>query len=203
MKPNTILLIIAIFLFITGMFAGCFVQKNFIAKPCDELIKTDTVVKVIHDSITVVQSVKSKPRKVVKSTIAAIKIDSIHCDTLRLITRELVVLADTCYYSDTLRNDTSYHIVVSDTIIGSRIGFGIEFKNLRPMIERTVTNTVRKKKQWVVYGAVQIPISKDYVSAIPTAIVTTPVGFCFGYGYDGRRNEHLPQIGYSIRFGAK
>lgn len=206
MKPNAIILIGVIIIFLMGTLTGCFIERKFIAQPCLELIKTDTVRVVVYDSATVKTVVKSKAKKVKKAVIRKIlttQIDTIHCDTLRLITRELITLADTSFYSDTLRNDTSYHIVIQDTIVGHRLGLGVEFKNLRPLVQETITRTVVKKKQWVIYGCVQIPISKNYISAIPTVNITTPVGFSFGYGYEPRRNEHIPQIGYSIRFNQK
>lgn len=211
MKPNAVLLIFVICIFLLGNLTGCFIQKNFISEPCMELVKSDTVRVVVHDSATVNIAVKSQPNIVKQSKLRKFIVNvngnkinyDVPCDTLREIVTQLIPLADTSFYSDTLRNDTSHNIVINDTIVGQRLGLGIEFKNLRPMVKETVTNTVVKKKQWVIYGCVQIPVSKGYVSAIPTAIVTAPFGLCVGYGYDGRRNEHLPQIGYAIKFNKK
>ena len=207
MKPNAIILIGVIIIFLMGAFTGCFIERQFIAEPCAELIKSDTAREVKHDSATVNANIHSKPKKTIHGKFNMYrnsrKIDTIHCDTLRLITRELIILADTSFYSDTLRNDTSHSVVVNDTIVGHRLGLGVEFKNLRPLVQETIIRTVEKKKQWVIYGCVQIPISKNYISVIPTVNITTPVGFSFGYGYEPRRNEHIPQIGYSIRFNQK
>lgn len=205
MKPNVILTILAIAIFLMGSFTGCFIERNFIAEPCLELVKTDTVRVVVFDSATVKEVVKSQPKKVKKAVVRnnrTTQLDTIHCDTLRLITRELITLADTSFYSDTLRNDTSHSIVVNDTIVGHRLGLGVEFKNLRPLVKETVMNTVVKKKQWTLYGLVQIPIGKT-VSVIPTVEITTPFGLCFGYGYNAVNNSHVPNVGYAVKFNQK
>jgi hypothetical protein len=202
MKPNHILLIIAgviILLFtLAGGCAGYHMGKN----TCAEIVKSDTVRIVLHDSVLVKEGVKSQPKKVVKAKIASANIDTIHCDTLRLITRELIALADTCYYSDTLRNDTSYSIVVNDTVVGNRIGLGVEFKNLRPLVREVITNTV-VRKQWTMFAVVQIPTNGKTVSVIPTVEITTPFGLCFGYGFEPINNRHVPNIGYAVKFGKK
>jgi hypothetical protein len=202
MKPNHILLILAgviILLFtLAGGCAGYHLGKN----TCAEIVKSDTVRIVLHDSVLVKEGVKSQPKKVVKAKIASANIDTIHCDTLRLITRELIALADTCFYSDTLRNDTSYHIVVNDTVVGHRMGLGVEFRNLRPLVREVVSNTVARK-QWTLYGIVQIPTNGKTVSVIPTVEITTPFGLCFGYGFEPINNRHVPNIGYAVKFGKK
>jgi len=202
MRANQILLILAgviILLFtLAGGCAGYHMGKN----TCAEIVKSDTVRIVVHDSVMVKEAVKSKPRKVVKAKIASANIDIIHCDTLREITRELIPLADTCYYSDTLRNDTSYHIVVNDTVVGHRLGLCVEFRNLRPLVREVVTNTV-VRKQWTMFAVVQIPTNGKTVSVIPTVEITTPFGLCFGYGFEPINNRHVPNIGYAVRFGKK
>jgi hypothetical protein len=202
MKANHILLILAgviILLFtLAGGCAGYHLGKN----TCAEIVKSDTVRIVLHDSVLVKEGVKSQPKKVVKAKIASANIDTIHCDTLREIVTQLIPLADTCFYSDTLRNDTSYHIVVNDTVVGHRMGLGVEFRNLRPLVREVVTNTV-VRKQWTLYGIVQIPTNGKTVSVIPTVEITTPFGLCFGYGFEPINNRHVPNIGYAVKFGKK
>ena len=204
MNSNHILIALAILVLCIASFSGGLVGYNLGKKTCLEVTKTDTVRVFIHDSVLVKEVVKSKPRKTIhaKLNVHRKTIDTIHCDTLRLITRELITLADTLFYSDTLRNDTSYNIVVNDTIVGHRLGLGVEFRNLRPLVRETVTNTV-VKKQWTLYGMVQLPISDKRVGAIPTVVITAPFGLCFGYGYSALDNSHVPNIGYAVKFGKK
>jgi hypothetical protein len=202
MKPNHILLIIAGVIILLFTLAGGCAGYHMGKSTCAEIVKSDTVRIVVHDSVMVKEAVKSKPRKVVKSKIASANIDTIHCDTLREITRELIALADTCFYSDTLRNDTSYSMVVNDTVVGHRLGLGVEFKNLRPLVREVVNNTV-VRKQWTLYGIVQIPTNGKTVSVIPTVEITTPFGLCFGYGFEPINNRHVPNIGYAVKFGKK
>lgn len=204
MKPNVILTIGVIVIFLMGSFTGCLIQKNFIAEPCIELVKTDTVRVVMYDSATVTATVKSKPRKVRKFHFQENgKLDTIHCDTLRLITRELITLADTSFYSDTIRNDKSHNIVINDTIVGHRLGLGVEFKNLRPLVRETVTNTVVKKKQWQIYSSIQVPTNGKTATVILSALVTTPFGLAVGIGGDPVRREVVPQLGWVIKFQQK
>jgi hypothetical protein len=207
MKQNQILIALAILVLCIASFSGGLVGYHLGKKTCLEVTQTDTVRVVVHDSISIKTNVHSKPRKTIrfKSGVHSsqnVNIDTIHCDTLRLITRELITLADTAFYSDTLRNDTSYNIVVNDTIVGHRLGLGVEFKNLRPLVKETITNTV-VKKQWQLYGIIQIPTNGKTVSVIPTVEITTPFGLCFGYGFEPISNRHVPNIGYSFRFGKK
>lgn len=210
MKPNTILLIIAIVIFLMGTFTGCFVQKNFIAEPCAELIKSDTVRVVVYDSVMVKQAVKSEPKKIKKAAVrnyrtsaknAQVEISKIPCDTLREIITQLIPLADTSFYSDTLRNDTSYHIVIQDTIVGHRIGLGVEFKNLRPLVKETVTNTVMKKVNPQIYlGAIVGMNNKaNNFLAAPSVAVSYKAAL-LNYSFDIKNQMHMVG-GYVRVFG--
>jgi hypothetical protein len=202
MKPNHILLIIAgviILLFtLAGGCAGYHMGKN----TCAEIVKSDTVRIVLHDSVMVKEAVKSKPRKVAKAKIASANIDTIHCDTLRLITRELIALADTCFYSDTLRNDTSYSMVVNDTVVGHRLGLGVEFKNLRPLVREVVTNTVLKKPKPQIYAGAVGGVNNSATNFMVG--VSGAVGykaFLGSYTYDFKNQIH--QVGGYWRLWGK
>lgn len=208
MNQNVILTILAIAIFLAGSFTGCFIQRNFIAEPCMELIKTDTVRVVVYDSATVKNVVKSQPKKFAKykfkSTLSKteiVQIDTIHCDTLRLITRELITLADTSFYSDTLRNDTSHSIVVNDTIVGRRLGLGIEFKNLRPLVKETVTNTVLKKPNPQIYLGAIVGLNNkaNNFLAAPSVAVSYKAAL-LNYSFDIKNQMHMVG-GYVRVFG--
>lgn len=227
MKPNAILLIIAIIIFLMGTFTGCLIERKFIAEPCAELIKSDTVTKIIYGDTSLKLAVidtapkptetkPSKKKAQVKKQIAEIKqkIDTANVDSgcveLKAVIDSLSSLCDSlvCLLPDTNKYDST---LVADSIRthykleveGKLLSIRIWNANLKPNYETTITNTVEKKKQWVVYGCVQLPVSKNYISVIPTVNITTPVGFSFGYGYEPRRNEHLPQIGYAVKFNQK
>lgn len=202
MKPNIILTILAIAIFLAGSFTGCFIQKNFIAEPCLELVKTDTVRVVVHDSVKVTATIKSKPRKVRKFHFPENgKLDTIHCDTLRLITRELITLADTSFYSDTLRNDTSHSIILNDTVVGKRIGLGVEFKNLRPLVKETVTNTVVKKVKPQIYLGAIVGLNNkaNNFLAAPSVAVSYRAAL-LNYSFDIKNQMHMVG-GYVMVFG--
>lgn len=203
MKPNQILILLCVFVLILftclGGCAGYHIGKS----NCGELVKSDTVTIVKHDSILITQTIKSKPVTIRKNTVTTIaKIDTLPCDTVRIIARELVQLSDTLIYSDTIRNDISHHIVVNDTVIGKRLSLGIEFRNLRPHVNTIITNT-KKVRQWTVYGLVQIPTNGRTVSVIPTVELTTPFGLCVGYGFEPIGMRHVPNIGYAIKINQK
>lgn len=227
MKPNTILLIIAIVIFLMGTFTGGFIERKFIAEPCAELVKSDTVRVVVYGDTSLklavidtapkpIETKPSKKKAQVKKQIAEIKqkantenVDS-GCVELKAVIDSLSSLCDSlvCLLPDTTKYDST---LVADSIRthykleveGRLLSLKIWNANLKPNYETTITNTVVKRKQWVVYGCLQMPVSKNYISAIPTVNITTPVGFSFGYGYEPRRNEHIPQIGYAIRFNQK
>lgn len=204
MKSNNLLIILAVVLCVMLSTCGGIVGYKLGKSGCNETVLSDTVTIVKHDSVMVKANIYSKPRKTIhyKGNVYRKAIDTIHCDTVRIIARELVALADTCFYSDTLRNDTSYSIVVNDTIVGNRLGLGVEFKNLRPHVNTVVTVT-KYKKQWQLYLIAQVPVNTGRVGVIPTAMFTTPFGLVAGYGYDAVNNLHVPSVGWSIRFGAK
>ena len=209
MKPNAILLIIAIVIFLMGTFTGCFIERKFIAEPCAELIKSDTVRVVAFDSAAVNANIHSKPKKTIHGKFNMYrnsrKIDTIHCDTLRLITRELIILADTSFYSDTLRNDTSHSVVVNDTIVGHRLGLGVEFKNLRPLVKETVMNTVmntvmKKPKPQIYLGAiVGLNNKANNFLAAPSVAVSYKAAL-LNYSFDIKNQMHMVG-GYVRVFG--
>ena len=206
MKPNHILIALAILVLCIASFTGGIVGYNLGKKTCPEVTQSDTVRIVVHDSIMVKEVVKSKPQKVKKFSVVrnsrTTQIDTIHCDTLRLITRELITLADTSFYSDTLRNDTSYHIVVNDTIVGHRMGLGVEFRNLRPLVRETVTNTVvRKPKPQIYAGAVGGVNNKatNFMFGVSGAVGYK--AFLGSYTYDFKNQIH--QVGGYWRLWGK
>jgi len=209
MKPNHILLILAgviILLFtLAGGCAGYHMGKN----TCAEIVKSDTVRIVVHDSVMVKEVVKSKPRKVLKYrrskealSFQSFKIDSIHCDTLREIVTQLIPLADTCFYSDTLRNDTSYHIVVNDTVVGHRLGLGVEFKNLRPLVRETITNTVLKKPKPQIYAGAVGGVNNSATNfMVGVSGAVSYKAFLGAYTYDFKNQIH--QVGGYWRLWGK
>lgn len=208
MKPNVILTILAITIFLMGSFTGCFIERNFIAEPCLDLIKTDTVRVVVYDSVTVKTVVKSQPKKTLKYrrskealSFSSEKIHTIHCDTLRLITRELITLADTSFYSDTIRNDKSHNIVINDTIVGHRLGLGVEFKNLRPLVKETVTNTVVKKVKPQIYLGAIVGLNNkaNNFLAAPSVAVSYKAAL-LNYSFDIKNQMHMVG-GYVRLFG--
>lgn len=218
MKPNTIILILAILILLAGMFLGGFIERNFIAEPCAELVKTDTVRVVVHDSATVKKVVKSQPKKVAKykftpksrhgaqtapsgTNLGADSIESIPCPDLRKIVTQLITLADTSFYSDTIRNDTSYSIVVNDTIVGHRIGLGVEFKNLRPLVKETVTNTVVKKTKPQIYLGAIVGLNNkaNNFLAAPSVAVSYKAAL-LNYSFDIKNQMHMVG-GYVRVFG--
>ena len=205
MKPNAIILIGVIIIFLMGAFTGCFIERQFIAEPCAELIKSDTAREVKHDSATVNANIHSKPKKTIHGKFNMYrnsrKIDTIHCDTLRLITRELIILADTSFYSDTLRNDTSHSVVVNDTIVGHRLGLGVEFKNLRPLVKETVMNTVMKKPKPQIYLGAIVGLNNkaNNFLAAPSVAVSYKAAL-LNYSFDIKNQMHMVG-GYVRVFG--
>lgn len=218
MKPNVIILILAILILLSGMFLGGFIERNFIAEPCLELVKSDIKREVKHDSATVKAVVKSQPKKVAKYKFTpkqkhgaqkapsgtyngAELVDSIGCPQLLEITRELITLADTSFYSDTLRNDTSHSIVVNDTIVGHRIGLGVEFKNLRPLVKETVTNTVVKKVKPQIYLGAIVGLNNkaNNFLAAPSVAVSYKAAL-LNYSFDIKNQMHMVG-GYVRVFG--
>lgn len=209
MKPNAVLLIFVICIFLLGNLTGCFIQKNFISEPCLAVVKSDTVRVVVHDSATVNIAVKSQPNIVKQSKLRKFIVNvngnkinyDVPCDTLREIITQLIPLADTSFYSDTLRNDTSHNIVINDTIVGQRLGLGIEFKNLRPMVKETVTNTVVKKIKPQIYLGAIVGLNNNannYLAA-PSVAVSYKAAL-LNYSFDIKNEMHMVG-GYVRVFG--
>jgi hypothetical protein len=207
MNSNQILIALAIIVLCIASFSGGLVGYQLGKKTCPELIKSDTVRVVVHDSISIKTNVHSKPRKTIRfksgvHTSQNVNIDTIHCDTLRLITRELITLADTAFYSDTLRNDTSYNIVLNDTIVGHRLGLGVEFKNLRPLVKEMVTNTVVRKPKPQIYAGAVIGINNtatNFMVGMSGAVAYK--SFLGSYTYDFKNQIH--QVGGYWRLWGK
>jgi hypothetical protein len=211
MKPNHILIALAILVLSIASFTGGIVGYYAGKKSCPEIVKSDTVRIVIHDSIMVKEAVKSKPRKVVKAApiLNGRKVDSsaiakIHCDTLREIVTQLIPLADTCFYSDTLRNDTSYSLVINDTVVGHRLGLGVEFKNLRPLVKETVTNTIERKKFGLMIGGnIGINNAGNRFDAIAEAGIKLRKPIIIKYSYSVMNKMHYAGLNYIFEFGKK
>jgi hypothetical protein len=210
MKPNHILIALAILVLCIASFSGGIVGYNLGKKTCLEVTQSDTVRVVVHDSVTVKEVVKSQPRKVakykrnsvVKDYLITENIDTIHCDTLREIVTQLIPLADTAFYSDTLRNDTSYNIVVNDTIVGHRMGLGVEFRNLRPLVKETITNTVVRKPKPQIYAGAVVGINNtatNFMAGVSGAVAYK--SFLGAYTYDFKNQLH--QVGGYWRLWGK
>jgi hypothetical protein len=210
MNSNQILIALAILVLCIASFTGGVVGYQLGKKTCPEVTQSDTVRVVIHDSVTVKEVVKSKPRKVKKYKIKApieqkLLSKTPFTDTIcfnRNELNELITLADTLFYSDTIRNDTSYNIVVNDTIVGHRMGLGVEFRNLRPLVRETVTNTVVRKPKPQIYAGAVIGINNTATNFM--AGVSGAVGykaFLGSYTYDFKNQIH--QVGGYWRLWGK
>lgn len=188
-------------LLILILYRGCNCDK------CPQIANQTVVVeKVYGDTGTskiVVEMVAPKPKKVKQSLLRKnlvnengfsikYKIDTLPCDTVRVMAHELItLLPDTCFYSDTLRAYNDYKIVYDVTVEGKLLDFKLWHANLKPEISTTITNMVIKKPKPQVYMGAIVGVNNKGTNFVfgPAAAVTYH-SFMGNYSYDIRSGSH-------------
>jgi hypothetical protein len=194
MKPNQILLLVfAAIVVLFSCVGGC-AGYHYGKRNCGE------VVSVVHDTIyrdTTLKQIAVTHPKVIskkpnKAKVEAIsRIDTIPCDTIRIIAKEIVTqLPDTCTYSDTLREANNYKIIYTTTVLGTLLDFKLQHANLKPEIREIITK-VKKPLPSVYIGAI-VGVNNtatDFVAAPSVAV--SYKSFNGFYGYDIRGQAHM------------
>lgn len=82
------------------------------------------------------------------------------------------------YYSDTLQNDTSYHLVINDTIHQNRIAFRqVLFQNLRPTaIHTTHVDTTIYPNTTKLFATISVAGSKSSLDAFTPGVTLITKG---------------------------
>lgn len=120
------------------------------------------------------------------------KIDTLPCDTVRLIAKEIIeMLPDTCDYADTFRVADDYRINYFAKVEGKILEFRIWHTNLKPDTRTTITNTLVKKPKPQVYVGAVVGINNTATNFVagPSAAVAYR-SFLGNYTYDIRSGSH-------------
>jgi len=190
-------LVATFIIFLLGM-------KECATRPCNEVTAIERHTDTIHIDRPISYVVfKSKPKKVISRHVAAAPVNwyNFPFDTVSRPEDEPVKLCDSIrIYVDSVSRLNEYSAQINDTVIGERIGLGISFKNLVPIIRET--QIIQAKKQaWVkVYGGVVAAGGKDYWSVQPAAQAVIMDRFSLLYSYDPRFNRHQAGAFVKISF---
>lgn len=190
MGNKTLITVTLIILAIASFIFGWNIKPNI---KCNEVIKTDTVIKYI----TKVDSFISKPtNKVIHIT------DTFKSSPTVVIKNDSVYIYDTIkrqqYFTgiDTLRNNNDW-VVVLDT--GNCDGV-FKRKNIWNKVDKTetITNTlIEKNKPFIFFIGVGVPINKSLTiqDVVPKATLIINKKYLTSYGYGVMKNQHYVELG--------
>ena len=154
----------------------------------------------IHDTIpgdTVIQSIRVDapyPVVTVLPPDTFIKIDSVQCWALAKNFYSRII------YLDTLKNDSSAFIAISDTVYKNSLqGRKVFFQNRRPTAINTFTFSAGEKPRNKIFIGPAIGRSLDNFAFCGSAMLLTKKDHAYTYTYDITNKDHYLGIYWKIR----
>ena len=158
---KTTLISIAVF-FVTGFIIGTQMRGCHGTKTSTTTsIHSDTIVRYTRRTDTLYRTIATY----IPAPVQIIR--SVH-DTSVIMQSSAVSCTDTLLYSDSVYRAAEFKAVISDIITGNRIARrSIQWADLTPMTERTITNTITVEKKQ--------PLAKVYIGALVGVRYATPL----------------------------
>jgi hypothetical protein len=177
---NSVTAIILFVIFCVGFFAGRYTAPQ---------PRVETVTDTVRDTTTIVRTLPPpKPRVIVKREVVLQ-----HVDTAAILAAYFAHY----FYADTLMNDTSAFIALSETVTqNSIVERNLMFQNRRPTAVITTTTVLPppSAQKWQLYGGAIV--GKNVAAPV------VQIGYnrwLFGTGYNLQQGGVVVEVGWRIR----
>lgn len=167
---------------------------------CPDPVKSDTV-RVVTVAVDTVATTIYNDRPVIRYRDTGRVVERV--DTVEVM-REFFT---TNYYLDTLSEDSSYILVISDTVHRNAInGRSVVFTNLRPKVtvREVITNTEEQRKRGALFVAPIIGVGQNgEINLGAGALVLTRRGHGYSFHYDAVQRDYRIGLWFKVRLRKK
>ena len=175
----------------------------FLQRECGNHCPDAPVTTIIHDTIpgdTVVLTIrvdKPYPVTTVLPTDTFTRIDSSHCHALAMAYYSRVI------YLDTLKDDSSAFVAISDTVMQNGIqGRMLFFQNRRPTAINTIISPAEKPRNKLFIGPA-IGRSLNNFAIGGSVLLVTKKDHAYTYTYDITNMDHYLGMYWKIHMGKR